>query len=81
MKEYIVTEHPDFPYEEPKPQELIRCKDCKYWLSHAQFGFDEDNNEYHNYCERLVPDDDFYAFTREADEFCSRAVRKDNGTD
>lgn len=31
MKEYIVTEHPDFPYEEPKPQELIRCKDCKYF--------------------------------------------------
>ena len=29
MKEYIVVEHPDFPYEEPKPQELIRCKDCK----------------------------------------------------
>lgn len=28
MKEYIVVEHPDFPYEEPKPQELIRCKDC-----------------------------------------------------
>lgn len=77
MKEYIVTEHPDFPYEEPKPQELIRCKDCKYWLPHAQFGFDEDNNEYYNYCELLVPDDDFYAFTREADEFCSRAERKE----
>lgn len=30
MKEYIVAEHPDFPYEEPKPQELIRCKDCKF---------------------------------------------------
>ena len=30
MKEYIVTEHPDFPYEEPKPQELIRCKDCQF---------------------------------------------------
>lgn len=56
---------------------VIRCKDCKYWLPHAQFGFDEDNNEYHNYCERLVPDDDFYAFTREADEFCSRAERKE----
>lgn len=32
MKEYIVTEHPDFPYEEPKPQELIRCKDCKWYM-------------------------------------------------
>ena len=29
MREYIITEHPDFPYEEPKPQTLIRCKDCK----------------------------------------------------
>lgn len=57
---------------------VIRCKDCKHWLPHAQFGFDEDNNEYHNYCALLVPeDDDYYAFTREADEFCSRAERKD----
>lgn len=56
---------------------VIRCKDCKYWLPHEQFGFDEDNNEYHNYCERLVPDDYFYAFTREADEYCSRAERKE----
>lgn len=31
MAEYIITEHPDYPYEEPKPQELIRCKDCKHW--------------------------------------------------
>ena len=60
--------------------ELTRCKDCKHWLPHAQFGFDEGNNEYHNYCALLVPeDDDYYAFTREADEFCSRAERKDNG--
>lgn len=56
---------------------VIRCKDCKHWLPHEQFGFDEDNNEYHNYCERLVPDDDYYAFIREADEFCSRAERKE----
>ena len=57
---------------------VIRCKDCKHWLPHAQFGFDEANNEYHNYCELLVPeDDDYYAFTREADEFCSRAERKE----
>ena len=32
MAEYIITEHPDYPYEEPKPQELIRCKDCKYYI-------------------------------------------------
>lgn len=39
MKEYIVTEHPDFPYEEPKPQELIRCKDCRmYEQTNAKVG-------------------------------------------
>lgn len=36
MKEYIVTEHHDFPYEEPKPQELIRCMDCKYWSAEIE---------------------------------------------
>ena len=60
-----------------KHKELIRCKDCKYWLPHRQFGFDGDNEEYHDYCERLVPDDDYYAFTRNADDFCSRAKRKE----
>ena len=59
-------------------KELIQCKDCKYWLPHSQFGFDEDNEEYHDYCERLVPEDDYYAFIRNADDFCSRAKRKDN---
>ena len=58
-------------------EEIIRCKDCKYWLPHSQFGFDEDNEEYHDYCERLVPDDDYYAFTRNADDFCSRAERRE----
>ena len=61
---------------------VTHCKDCKHWLPHEQFGFDYDNGEYHNYCALLVPeDDDYYAFTREADEFCSRAERKDNGAD
>lgn len=79
MKEYIVgieNEHShalDVCYKE----ELIRCKDCKYWMPHSQFGFDGDNEEYHDYCERLVPDDDYYAFTRNADDFCSRAKRKE----
>ena len=31
MAEYIVTEHPNFPYEEPKPPELVRCKYCKHF--------------------------------------------------
>lgn len=56
--------------------ENIRCKDCKYWEQNAQHGFDEDNEEYHNYCARLVPDDDYYAFTREANDFCSYAERR-----
>lgn len=30
MPEYIVHEHPDYPYEEPKPQQLIRCNDCEH---------------------------------------------------
>ena len=60
---------------------LIRCKDCKYWLPHSQFGFDEDNDEYYDYCELLVPDDDYYAITRQAEDYCSRAERKEHGTD
>lgn len=58
--------------------DIIRCKDCKYWLPHYQLGFDEDNDEYHDYCERLIPDDEYYAFYRDADDFCSRAERKNN---
>ena len=81
MREWIVSR----PNEATKDMlrdafctgELIRCKDCKYWLPHSKFGFDEDNEEYHNYCERLVPDDEYYAFTRNADDFCSRAERKE----
>ena len=50
MAEYIVTEHPDFPYEEPKPQELIRCRDCVHWKqrfdrAHYCFVFDWVNGE------------------------------------
>ena len=56
--------------------EIIRCKDCKYWLPHEQFGYDEDNEEYHDYCAKLVPEDEYYAFRRRADDFCSRAERR-----
>ncbi len=62
-------------YFEPV-KELIRCKDCKHWLPHTQFGYDADYEEYHNYCKRHLPDDDFYAFIKEADDFCSWAERK-----
>ena len=73
-KEIIVRVPSVYPHE---GQELIRCKDCKYWMPHSQLGFDEDNEEYHDYCRRLVPDDEYYAFTRNADDFCSRAERKE----
>ena len=51
--------------------EVVRCKDCKYWCPHTQCGFDEDNDEYHDYCGLLIPDDDFYAYTRKPDDYCS----------
>ena len=30
MAEYVVKECPEFPFAEPKPKEIIRCKDCEY---------------------------------------------------
>lgn len=64
MKEYIVAEHPDFPYEEPKPQELIRCKDCKYWQ--------DNNGGYPTYECKWRTDE-----TPDADDFCSMGERKE----
>lgn len=60
---------------------LVRCRDCTYWMPHVQLGYDEDNEEYHDYCARLIPDDEFYAFTRDADDFCSRGVRRTDESD
>lgn len=57
--------------------QVVRCKDCKHWLPHTQFGYDADYEEYHNYCKRHLPDDEFYAFIKEADDFCSWAERKE----
>ena len=84
MKEYIVSqEYIDGIYTDEgstfgldMQKELIRCKDCKHWLPHTQFGYDADYEEYHNYCNRHLPDDDFYAFIKEEDDFCSWAERK-----
>lgn len=55
--------------------ELVRCKDCKFWMPHSQLGYDEDNGTYHDYCEKLIPEDEYYAFYRSANDFCSRAER------
>ena len=81
-KDWIVRyygSHKDIPpgHTDGELTELIRCKNCKYWLPHSQFGFDEDNDEYYDYCELLVPDDDYYAITRQAEDYCSRAERKE----
>ena len=57
--------------------DLVRCRECKYWQPHEQYGYDEDNDEYHDYCGLLVPEDEYYAFTRNADDFCSYGVRKE----
>lgn len=63
-------------YVPKQPTEIVRCKDCKYWMPHSQLGFDEDNGTYHDYCAKLVPEDEYYAFYRNADDYCSRAERK-----
>ena len=51
--------------------EVVRCKDCKHWLPRTQCGFDEDYDEYHDYCKLLIPDDDYYAYIRKPDDYCS----------
>lgn len=61
MREYIVTEHPDFPYEDPKPQELIRCKDCEHFMPLTEYSL----------C--VVHGSDAV----DADDFCSWAERKE----
>ena len=51
-----------------KQEELIRCKDCKYWYA----------GENINYCRKFWDDDGepkLYRCT--ADDFCSRAERKE----
>lgn len=57
--------------------EVVRCKDCIHWFPHTQCGFDEDNDEYHDYCGLLIPDDDYYAFRRKPDDYCSYGERRE----
>lgn len=59
--------------------EIVRCKDCKHWMPHSQLGYDEDNETYHDYCKNLIPEDEYYAFYRNADDYCSRAERRTDG--
>lgn len=57
---------------------VIFCRECEYWLPHKQFGSDADFEVYHNYCAMHLPDDHFYAFEKNADDFCSWAKKKEN---
>ena len=59
--------------------EVVRCRDCIHWFPHTQCGFDEDNDEYHDYCGLLIPDDDYYAYTRKPDDYCSYGERREDG--
>lgn len=61
--------------------EIIHCRDCKYWMPHTQLGYDEDYEIYHDYCKKLIPDDEYYAFARRADDFCSHAERRTDASD
>ncbi len=38
MTKYIIEEHPDYPYADPKPKELIECKNCKYFGKFKHLG-------------------------------------------
>lgn len=59
--------------------EVVRCRDCIHWFPHTQCGFDEDCDEYHDYCGLLIPDDDYYAYRRKANDYCSYGERREGG--
>lgn len=51
--------------------DLIRCKDCKFWVVHTLF----DRSQ--GWCERLCDEfDKSLARGTEEDDFCSRAERR-----
>ena len=57
---------------------VVRCKDCRYWDEHSQYGYDDENGTYGNYCMIWTPDDDFYAVETPEDGFCYNGERKDH---
>ena len=57
---------------------VVRCKDCKHWDEHSQYGYDSENGIYGNYCMLWTPEDDFYAVETPADGFCFEAERRDD---
>lgn len=72
MREVIVNAEDLVCLNKEKLQELIRCKDCVHWY----------NGKNINYCRRFWDDDGepkLYRCT--ADDYCSRAERKEHETD
>lgn len=57
---------------------VVRCKDCKHWDEHSQYGYDNENGVYGNYCMLWTPEDDFYAVETPEDGFCYCGERKDD---
>ena len=57
---------------------VVRCKDCRYWDEHSQYGYDDERGTYGNYCMVWTPDDDFYAVETPEDGFCYKGERKDD---
>ena len=57
---------------------VVRCKDCKHWDEHSQYGYDSETGIYGNYCMLWTPEDDFYAVETPADGFCFEAERRDD---
>ena len=54
--------------------EIIRCKDCKHYVIHTFFGRSQ------GWCERLCDEfDKSLARGTEADDYCSRAERREDG--
>ena len=67
-REFIIKEHPLFPYdEEDKPQELIRCRECK-WLDSGK-----NDSETWSMCTRHFGE----YFNVNADDFCSYGCRSE----
>ena len=57
--------------------EIVRCRECKHWRPHSQYGYDYDDDAFHDYCGLLIPDDDYYAVRRDASDFCSYGERSE----
>lgn len=71
----------DYLLEDAKPDDVtpvVRCKDCKHWDEHSQYGYDSERGVYGNYCMLWTPEDDFYAVETPADGFCFEAERRDD---